>query len=383
MKKKLVHFFSAPQSVHFFMKGQLEFLNKNKFEVHVILPYDEKFNGKIKHHSPNVILHNVNLQRKIAVLKDIKSFIEIFRILLKIKPDIVHLHTPKASFIGGLAAKLTFQKNIIYQMHGLVSLEGNRVHKNLIYYLEKATCYLSTHIFAVSSSLKEAAVINGFCNENKIEVVGNGTINGIDWQNKYKPDNIPDRNKYLNDNELKNKFVVGFIGRICQDKGIDDFLHVIEKTKDECNILALIIGPNEMGEKLNNELKNYNLSSSTLRIFDEILDLENIIHHLDVLLFPTKREGFGLVAAEANAMRIPVVAYDIPGVRSAVENGITGKLVEYRKLDELKNALLYYYYNPQEKKMHGENGRTRVKKLYSQNLLWENMLNRYQQIINK
>src|SRR5690606_8071589 len=138
--------------------GQLQFMIEKGIEVIVVMPYDEIFNFKFKQREPNVRIINVELSRNISILRDVKSLIKLIRIIHKIKPQIVHLHTPKASLIGGLASRVLFKKNIIYQMHGLVSMEGNEVKSSLIYHIERLTCYFATKIFAVSNSLKDFAI---------------------------------------------------------------------------------------------------------------------------------------------------------------------------------------------------------------------------------
>src|SRR5690606_3616307 len=108
--------------------------------------------------------------------------------------DILHVHTPKASFLGGIAGRLSLQKNIVYHMHGLVSSKGNEISSSLLYYFEKITCTLATKIFAVSHSLKEFAIEGRYCNPNKIEVLANGTVNGIDWKDRFNPKKIQAKN---------------------------------------------------------------------------------------------------------------------------------------------------------------------------------------------
>lgn len=380
-KKKLLHIFSAPQSVFFFLDQQLKFFISNGFEVHIIMPKDNFYTEKILQREPNTHFHFVSLKRQVSLIHDITSLFRIFFLLLKIRPGILHLHTPKASFIGAVAGRLCFQKNIIYQMHGLVSADGFTVKKNYIFYLEKCTCYLADKIFAVSESLKDFAIKNKYCKKSKIIVIHNGTINGIDAEQKFNPANTI-RNKYLSEDELNGKFVIGYAGRICADKGIQDFLKVISSLAKKANILGIIAGQNEMYDAFDDLLKKYQLKNSAqLKIFDEKDDVENMICVFNVLLFPTKREGFGLVAAEANALCVPVVAYNIPGVKDAVANNSTGKLVEYADVNKLENAVCSYYENKQEAIEHGINGRERVKRLFNRKNLWQKTLEEYNELL--
>ena len=146
---KLVHVFSAPQSAFFFMKGQLNYMQDNGVKVTVIMPMDKVFNPKFIEQNPGVNVVNISIKREISILNDIVSLCKLIKQFYKLDPDIIHLHTPKASLLGVIAGRVLFKKPIIYQMHGLISIEGNKVKKNIVHYMEKMTCRLATKILAV------------------------------------------------------------------------------------------------------------------------------------------------------------------------------------------------------------------------------------------
>jgi glycosyltransferase involved in cell wall biosynthesis len=378
-KKKIIHVFSAPQSVYYFMEGQLEFINKNGFEIHVFVPFDNLYIKEIIKRDSNIIFHNIPFKREISLIKDFYCLIKLIIYFIKIKPCIIHLHTPKASFLGAFASKILLKKNVIYQMHGLISSNGTSVKKSIIYYLEKITCMLVDRIYAVSYSLKDFAITNNYCCESKISVICNGSINGIDFKKKFNPDLIEKKNKYLSDDLIDNRFVIGYIGRLSIDKGIEDFLNVCSKLSESFSILSVIVGTNETGVNFNDMVQRHkNLGTRNLIHFNEVNDPQNFFSCFNILLFPSKREGFGLVAAEANSMKIPVVAYDIPGIRDAVLNNITGKLVDYGNISQLEMAIIEYILNKNLLIEHGLNGRKRIIETYSKEDIWHKLLNEYQ-----
>lgn len=375
---KLIHVFSAPISAYIFMKGQLEYMTKKGMQITVVMPYDKEFNLKFKDLYPEVKVININFKRKINIYKDIVCLFQLILVIKKNNPDIIHLHTPKASFLGAIASRILFKNKIIYQMHGLVSSYGNKVKKGFLFYLEKFTCILSTHIFAVSNSLMELAIVNNYCKRKKISVIHNGTINGIDYENKFNPSLISKNNYKLNE-IIKNKFVVGFVGRLSLDKGIDDYLNVISMCKI-ANIPAvgILIGPDESCGYLYKLLNKYKLvENEDVFILGQQLKPENFIIYFDVLLFPSKREGFGLVATESNSLEVPVVGYDITGLRDAVINDFTGKLVDFENTDLLFESVKFYYTNPNIRLQHGKNGRIRVINDFSQKKIWKHIYNSY------
>jgi|SRR5690606_16336011 len=378
---KILHVFTAPQSAYYFMEGQLQYLIQNGFDVEVILPDDGVFSELFKKREKNIIVHHVSFERNISIINDFKSLMKLIRLINKIKPDIVHLHTPKACLLGSIASRFLLKKIIIYQMHGLVSTEGEKSKKNLMYWIERFTCLLATHIFAVSNSLMEFAIEHNYCSRDKIRVINNGTINGIDFEKKFNPTLIQ---QHIDVN-LESKFVVGFVGRITHDKGIFDYLKVVESLKhDGVDVFGYIVGPDESKGEFEEFISRSTLVKDVdLKYVGEALNPEIHMISFDILLVPTHREGFGLVAAEANALTIPYVGYDIIGIKDAVSNNETGILVKYNDLDALKEAVLKYVQKPKLIEVHGIHGFERVKKMFNKEMLWQSIFNEYESLLRK
>jgi len=375
---KLVHVFTAPQSAYYFLDGQLEFMQSKGIDVLVVIPSDQHFNEAFVVKHPNIRVRHINFSRQISFRNDLSCLFKLIKLFKTEKPDIIHLHTPKASLLGVIAGRLLFKKNIIYQMHGLVSARGNTVQKGILYRMEKLTCSLATQVFAVSKSLKDFAIENKVCKADKITVIENGTINGIDFQNRFNPENI------TKDESVKNlingRFTIGYVGRLSEEKGIFDYIKVLSKLKKEgLKFTGFIIGPDESEGEFKKCLSKNNLEiDKDIYCFGEVEKPEYLMMHLDVLLLPTKREGFGLVGAEANALQIPVVGYDIPGFKDAVINQQTGTLVPFENIEKLFEATKNYYHKPDLKIRHGLNGRKRVIKDFDSKKIWQTLLNEYQ-----
>lgn len=378
---KLIHVFTAPQSAYYFLDGQLEYMQENGVEVIVVMPSDQHFNDAFKQKHPQVRVLHINFDRQISFKTDLLCLFKLIKLFKTEKPDIIHLHTPKASLLGVIAGKILFKKNIIYQMHGLVSARGNTVQKGVLYRMEKLTCTLATQVFAVSNSLKDFAIDNKICSPTKIKVIENGTINGIDFQNRFNPQNII-KDKSL-DSLKDGRYTVGYVGRLSEEKGIFDYIKVLSKLKEKkIHFTGFIIGPDESEGEFKSFLAKHKLElDKDLYCFGEVEKPENIMSYLDVLLLPTKREGFGLVGAEANALQIPVVGYDIPGFKDAVVNQETGSLVDFEDINQLYEATERYFHNPDLKIKHGLNGRKRVIRDFNSTSIWEALLKEYQRLL--
>ena len=94
-------------------------------------------------------------------------------------------------------------------------------------------------------------------------------------------------------------------------------------------------------------------------------DVRPFIEAADCIVLPSYREGLPRSLLEASAMGRPIVATDVPGVRDAVEDGVTGLLCQSRSGEALAEAMLAMMaLSPDERRAMGEAGRQRVERAF-------------------
>lgn len=104
---------------------------------------------------------------------------------------------------------------------------------------------------------------------------------------------------------------------------------------------------------------------------------------MDCLIHPTYREGFGMVLQEAMAMAVPIVTTDIPGPSEVIENNKTGILISPQSTMEILNAMDEVYNNREKYYLFGINGRKRVEKYFSREIMLEQLLNDKEDLLNQ
>jgi D-inositol-3-phosphate glycosyltransferase len=127
-----------------------------------------------------------------------------------------------------------------------------------------------------------------------------------------------------------------FVGRIQPLKGADLALRCLAALDDNCTELALVGGPS--GADGLAELARLRVLASELGVEDRVRwvppqlheDLVDWYRAANVCMVPSRTESFGLVALEAAACGAPVVASEVGGLRSLVDDGETGFLVSGR-----------------------------------------------------
>jgi glycosyltransferase involved in cell wall biosynthesis len=102
---------------------------------------------------------------------------------------------------------------------------------------------------------------------------------------------------------------------------------------------------------------------------------------MDLVALPSYREGFPVVALEAAAMGLPIVATRVPGCVDAVQDGITGTLAPPRDPAALASALERYLSDPALRARHGEAARRHVVTEFRPEALWEAVLAEYRSLL--
>src|SRR5699024_5471599 len=212
----------------------------------------------------------------------------------------------------------------------------------------------------------ELARSDNFLPKDRITIISNG----VDVQGKFNPNNIVDETKNnirsgLNLNE--KDFVVTFIGRLVEEKGILDLLEAMNKITDR-NIKLVVIGStgsSERDQSMNHRLDAYKENPNI--IFTGFRsDIPELLSITDVFCLPSYREGMPRSIIEAMAMECAVVATNIRGSREEVDDGKNGYLVDLNDPDSIADKIYLLKENKLQLELYKENAREKAERLYNE-----------------
>lgn len=238
-----------------------------------------------------------------------------------LRPDILHaLHLTSYGFLGALSDFRPF----ILSVWGTDILEAPRLtpfHRWLTRYaLAHADRITATGLHLASETTRYTPAGRG------VTVVPYG----VDLE-RFRPRQRPPA----------GKVVVGTASRLSPEKGlrylVDAFAILRQRFGDR--VAFRIAGDGPERAKLEAQVERLGLQGQVeMAGWVEHEALPEFLAELDVFVLPSTWEGFGVAAAEASAMEIPVVATNVFGIPDVVRDGVTGLLVEPKDAAALARA---------------------------------------------
>lgn len=267
--------------------------------------------------SAPVELHTIAMRRDPNVA-DVVSFWRLFRFFRSRRFHLVQTHTPKASLLGLPAAKLAGHRTA-YTIHGALLFVGNARVRNVAGWLfERWCCTWADKVLLQSAEDERNLTRTRCCSPSKLAYIGNG----IDLE-RYAPVPLPEHDKPL----------VLMVSRLVAEKGCRDYFRLAAALQGAADFVH--VGPIETDQK--DAITPEEMGRATaagVRFVGNVQDVRPYVADADVVVLPSYREGIPRAAMESAAMRRPVVAYDIRGVREVIPAG-QGLLVPFRDVDAL------------------------------------------------
>lgn len=332
------------------------------------------------------IIYPIQIERRIAPISNLKSVYQLRKLIRKNQYDLVHVHTPVASVLGRIAAKLAGAKRVVYTAHGFYFHDRMPGRQYWFYHcVERVAGWLSDAILTQSREDLVKAEKTKLCNPKKLHYLGNGVDIKRFSRSQLSNEHQQQLRKTLNIPETAFP-IIGMTGRITEEKGYLELIEALGQLRYQFpNVHLLVIGGQLSSErdafesKLNNFIKQYELNYY-ITLAGLRSDIPELLGLVDVFTLPSYREGLPRSILEAMAMELPVVTTDIRGCREAVVNGQTGLIVPPRNSEKLADALGWLLADVDRRKTFGKAGRQRVETEYDERFVFERLQKIYQEL---
>lgn len=376
----LVRITTVPISLKKLIAGQMRFMSEQGFKVYMISsPYENIDELQARELSEFLA---VSMSREISPFEDVIALFKLVRILKKIKPKIVHTHTPKAGFLGMVAARFAGVPIRLHTVAGLPLMETNGVKRKILEWVEKFTYSCAVMVYPNSKNLEQFIVESKFCKSSKLKVIGNGSSNGIDtafFTATTELRNVAAQLRKQYDIS-ENDFVYIFVGRLVRDKGIEELVAAFSEISSKHNgVWLLLVGPFEheldpLSEACGNEIKK-NPHILAVGYKD---DVRPYLMMANTLVFPSYREGFPNVPLQAGCFDLPSIVTNINGCDEIIEDHKNGLIVPVKDSAALRAAMTLILTDNSLYRILRSNARKMVVDRYEQKVMWHLILLEYQ-----
>jgi len=317
--------------------------------------------------------------RSINLVQDLLLVPRVWRIIRRMKPDIVHTHTAKAGMAGRIAAKLAGVPVILHTFHGN-NFKGyfGKVMTQVSINIERILSLFSTRIIAISEQQRHELLHFRICREYKLEVIPLGfnferLVRGPGDRGKF-------RNVYGIDEHTK---LVAFIGRLAAIKDPYMFLDIAQRVCDkQKNVVFAFVGDGEMADDIKNRVKALGLESRII-FTGFITNLRPLYADLDILLLTSVNEGTPVAIIEALANKVLVVATRVGGVPNLIKHRQTGFLYARQDHDNMAEMIVSILNDPSTYKPVTERAYREVTEKFSSQRLRNDLGKLFAKLLNE
>ena len=306
------------------------------------------------------IINGVEVIRAPIIMKISKgtvspAFIRRARKLSK-QYDVVNIHAPMLE--SGLLSKIIDNKKLVLTYHCDINLPKSILNNFIVKVMDLS------HKIAMKNSRK--IVVSSLDYAKKTRFTGKYIQKCVEIAPLFK------EKKPVKIKKIENS--IGFCGRIVEEKGINILIkafEIVQKQKKDAKLIIAGDYKNIAGGSVYPSLKNYIDEKSIKNV--EFLgkvpesDLEKFYSKIQVFVLPSinSLEAFGLVQLEAMCCGTPVIASNLPGVRTIVKNTKMGLIAKVGDYEDLAKKIIELLDNKEKFIL----SRKEILNIYSNNIL--------------
>jgi glycosyltransferase involved in cell wall biosynthesis len=370
LNKKILISINTSWNIINFRVGLLQALQKEGYKIIVLAPkdsYSELFKDyHFEYH--DIVMNNKGTNP----IEDLKLTISYYKILKKIKPDLMLNYTIKPNIYGTIAANLLN----IPTINNIAGLGTLFVNENFITkiakYLYKYSQDKASKVFFQNNEDFELFTSSGLVYINKSDVLPGSGVNTEIFKPIEKTKNL-------------GKVVFLLISRMLWDKGVGEYVEAARiLTKKYPNVEFQLLGFLDVvnNSAISKEQMDTWLNEGIINYLGTSDNVKNEISNADCMVLPSfYREGTPRTLLESASMAKPIVTTENIGCKDVVNDEESGYLCRIKDATDLASKLeLIINMSEEERKAMGQKGREKIKKEFDEKIVIDKYLDAVKQI---
>ncbi len=281
--------------------------------------------------------HLSSLTRNIDIFKNLRAVHDIFALIKKINPDIVHCNSSMAGTVGAIAAKIAHIPGIVFTAHGFVTKEPLPWHKIYLYRsAERARSIYTRHTICVSRDDYAHGLEKGYFKSENATVIPVALKKTPVFLSRHESRKAL---KQMAPGIDESAPWIMSIGYFYANKGFTYLIDAIALLqKKNMHLQCIFIGDGKNQFFLKNKVKISGLAR--LCFFTGALPhAAQYLKAADAFVLPSLKEGYPYTLLEAKAAGVPVVASRVGGVPEALNGYTNATLVPPADASALASAI--------------------------------------------
>jgi glycosyltransferase involved in cell wall biosynthesis/FMN phosphatase YigB (HAD superfamily) len=318
--------------------------------------------------------------RSMNPLADVRAASELWRILRRERPDVLHTHNPKPGLYGRVVGRLARVPVVVNTCHGLYVTEPGW-KRGVLLAVEGLAARFSDAELVQSEEDLDLLVRRHAYPRRRTRLLGNG----VDLD-RFRPGVLTDEDRAkLRADELgagDDQIVVGMVGRMVAEKGLLELFDAARRLDDR--YVVVVIGPDDPAKPDALDRATVHAASEAgVRFLGMRDDVDRLYPAMDLFVLPSWREGFPRAAMEAAASGLPVIASDVRGCRQVVDHDATGLLVPVRDAAALAAAIAALGDDPERRRRMGAAAVERARAEFDERRVVDIVLDTYRRVAGR
>ena len=296
-----------------------------------------------------------SLTRQIHPVRDVRAFLELYRLFRQEKPHIVHTHSSKAGILGRWAARWAGVPIIYHTAHGFGFNEDQHpLRRKFFVWLEQRTKTITTQMVVVSRANEKTAQSYRMLKEDEAILCRDA----IALEEFLAPG--PRGQKRSSWGVPSGKTVVGMVACFKPQKCPSDFVdlaaHVLRTRND---VHFAMVGDGELRSSVEDRIRHHGIERH-ISLLGWQQNMPEVYRNLDIVVLTSLWEGLPCVFSEAMASGLPIVATNVDGAAEAIEDRETGFLHETHDIEGMARSIDILLSDTGLREAMGQRGQARV-----------------------